>query len=95
MGKLISVDEDLLKEGADPCQLWRVVKDIVDSLNDLSVTITPSNAGIAKISDGDVHLDLGGLVTKQEMYDRDPNYAEDGTATGGQDSGSSGASSGG
>jgi hypothetical protein len=80
--KLISLsNEDLLKEGADPFALWRVVKEIFDALNNLTIEITPTNAGHVEIDEGNFKLVLK-VVTQADAPNVIPGYAPAGSSVG-------------
>jgi hypothetical protein len=54
MGNLIKIDKP--EEGGDPFQLWQTICDIIDAVNDLSVTIVPGNLASVRIEEGDIQI---------------------------------------
>jgi hypothetical protein len=52
--------------GGDPRELWRTVKEIMDVLNGLTVTILPTAPGARiKITEGDIEIDLSNFLPKE------------------------------
>jgi uncharacterized membrane protein YgcG len=78
-GRLLNVDYSLLVEGGDPFKLWRVVKQIVDQLNALSIPIVPTNAGYALISQSTIQLNLN-VITQQDAINSIQGYAPIGSS---------------
>lgn len=95
MGQLIQLEnEDVLKEGADPCQLWKAVKELYDKLNDLTITIIPSDAGHVETEEGNFNLALD-VITHAGAINSIPGYAPpDSSETDSSSSGSTDAFSG-
>ena len=56
MDKLIQIKKP--EKDDDFFKLWRSVSELIDAINDLSVTVVPSRAGFARISEGDIQLNF-------------------------------------
>jgi len=44
------------EEGGDPLELWQTLCDIIDALNNLTVTIVPGELASVRINDGDIQI---------------------------------------
>jgi hypothetical protein len=52
--------------GGDPRELWKTVVDIMDVLDNLTVTILPTAPGArTKITEGDIAIDLSNFLPKE------------------------------
>jgi hypothetical protein len=54
VGKLFNIEK--LEAGGDPFKNWLKLNEIIDALNDLSVTIVPGELATVRIEDGDIQL---------------------------------------
>lgn len=77
MAKFCSVPK--INPAADPRDDYKTVNDLIDFLNNMTVTITPSDAGIAKMSEGDIQLDLD-AITSNDAIQSIPGYAPPGSS---------------
>lgn len=81
MGKLIQLENaDLLKEGADPYQVWRAVKELWEKINAIDFTVFPTHAGHFEIEEGVVKADLK-VITQRDAIDSIPGYSPPGAST--------------
>ena len=74
MAQLVNIKK--LAAGGDPYAVWSTVNELIDALNNLQVTFVPSGGGFAKLSDGQIQMDLSGFLTRAEARERIPTYAE-------------------
>jgi hypothetical protein len=54
MGNLIKIDKP--EAGGDPLKLWQTLNDIIDALNDVTVSIVPAELCSVRIQEGDIQL---------------------------------------
>lgn len=56
MGNLINVAK--LEEGGDPLTVWETVNQIIDALNDITITIIPGELASAVVNEGDIQINF-------------------------------------
>lgn len=72
------IDVPVPQKGGDPRKLWQITAALIKKLNDLSITIITSDGSKqAKISDGDIEIDLTNLVTFSDLSNLVPGAAGD------------------
>jgi hypothetical protein len=74
MPKVFNIEKP--EAGGDPCELWKTVCEIIDALNDFTITLVPDNAGTVTYSEGDICIDLD-VITRQDARNSIPGYAGD------------------
>ena len=80
MPKLINIE--LPKQGGDPRELWQTVRDLINALNDLTVTVVPTAPAVpVKISDGDIQIDLSNYISVIDATNQIPGWTPGGGGT--------------
>lgn len=80
------------EEGGDPCLNWKYICDIMDALENFTISITPEKAGVAIPSEGDIELRIT-CVTNADAPNLIAQYGGGGSEDSGSgDTGTDGAS---